>query len=287
MYYLLVIISAILTASNLSLSKRYQLNEGTGMERSLRFNMYLGLTTTVIFFAVSGFQVELSWFSLVMAFLTSFCTLAYAVLGFSVMKAGNMALYTLFLMSGGMILPYIFGVVFLEETLSVWRVLGLLLILGAVILSNKSDRPVSKHVLVLCIAVFVLNGFVSICSKCHQVATRYPTVENTDFVIYTGLAKCIMSFVALQFCKRERPVLSFAKKSSILLAVGSAVLSGIAYSFQLIGAKELPATVLYPMVTGGVIIFSALIARMLFKEKPTKAQVISIVLCFIGTLLFL
>ena len=287
MDYLLVIISTVLLACNFAISKRYQLTEGVSMERGLRFNMYLGLTTTVIFFVVSGFRVEFSWFSVLMAFLTSFCTVSYVVLGFSVMKAGNMALYTLFLMSGGMMLPYIFGVAFLGEMLSVWRVLGLLLILVAVILSNKSDKPVSKKVLALCIAIFVFNGFVSICSKCHQVATKYPTVENTDFVLFTGLTKCIMSFVALQFCKKERPVFSFAKKGSVLLAAGSAALSGISYSFQLMGAKELPATVLYPMITGGAIIFTAISARIFFKEKPTKAQLISIVLCFIGTLLFL
>lgn len=287
MHYLLVIFSTALLAINFAVSKRYQLTEGTGMERGLRFNMYLGLATAVTFFALSGFRAGFSWFSVLMAFAMSFCAVAYTVLGFSVMKAGNMALYTLFLMSGGMILPYIFGVAFLNETLSVWRVAGLLLILFAVVLSNKSDRPVSKKVLGLCAAIFVFNGFVSIVSKSHQVASRYPAVSNTEFVLYTGLAKFFMSFVALLFCKKKRPVFTFARKGSVLLAVGSAVLSGISYSLQLMGAKHLPATVLYPIITGGAIIFSALSARVFFKEKPTKAQLISIVLCFIGTLLFL
>ena len=97
----------------------------------------------------------------------------------------------------------------------------------------------------------------------------------------------ILSFAVLLFCKKERKVFAFSKKSSHLLAVGSAFLSGVSYSLQLIGAKELPATVLYPMITGGAIIFTALSARIFFKEKPTKAQIISIALCFVGTLLFL
>ena len=286
MNYILVLSSTILLAFNFAVSKRYQLSEGACMETGLRFNMLLGITTAVIFFALSGFYVEFSWFSLVMALGMSSCAAAYTVLGFAVMKEGNMTVYTLFLMSGGMILPYIYGVVCLNEQLTVLRVLGLLLIFAAVVLTNKSDRPVSKKVLLLCFAIFIFNGFVSIFSKAHQVSLRYK-VDSIAFVMYTGFVKFILSFVVLLFCKKERKIFSFSQKSSLLLVVGSAFLSGLSYAFQLIGAKELPATVLYPMVTGGAVIFSAISGRVFFKEKPTKAQLISIVLCFIGTLLFL
>ena len=287
MNYILVLISTVLLACNFAISKRYQLTEGACLETGLRFNMFLGLTTAVIFFALSGFRVDFSWFSLLMALGMSTCAAAYTILGFSVMKAGNMAVYTLFLMSGGMILPYIYGVAFLDETLSVLRVTGLVCILAAVVLTNKSDRPVPKKILLLCSAIFVFNGFVSIFSKAHQVSQQYKAVSSIDFVMYTGIAKCVLSFIVLLFCKKERKVWEFSKKSAILLAVGSAALSGVSYSFQLIGAKELPATVLYPMITGGSVIFSAVSGRVFFHEKPTKAQLVSIALCFIGTLLFL
>jgi multidrug transporter EmrE-like cation transporter len=41
------------------------------------------------------------------------------------------------------------------------------------------------------------------------------------------------------------------------------------------------------MVTGGSIIFSALSGLVFFKEKLSTIQIISIGLCFAGTLLFL
>jgi len=43
-----------------------------------------------------------------------------------------MSLYTLFLMSGGMTVPYVWGVAFLDEDLTLFRTLGLLLITGDV-----------------------------------------------------------------------------------------------------------------------------------------------------------
>ena len=80
---------------------------------------------------------------------------------------------------------------------------------------------------------------------------------------------------------------TFTKKSSLPFIACSALVGGLSYLLQLIGAKELPATVLYPIVTGGSIIFSAFSGKIFFKETITRRQWISIGLCLIGTLFFL
>ena len=105
--------------------------------------------------------------------------------------------------------------------------------------------------------------------------------------MYSGIAKCILSTSALLFCPKEQRCLSFSAKSASAAILGSAVIGGVSYTLQLIGAKELPATVLYPIVTGGSIVLSALSGRVFFKEKLSGYQLASIVLCLIGTLLFL
>jgi len=46
----------------------------------------------------------------------------------------------------------------------------------------------------------------------------------------------------------------------------SAAIGGMSY-IKLYGAKSLPATVLYPLITGGRIVFSALTGAAVFKEK--------------------
>ena len=71
------------------------------------------------------------------------------------------------------------------------------------------------------------------------------------------------------------------------ILLGSAVASGASYLLQLIGAKTLPATVLYPIITGGSVIFTALAGFVAFHERPSKKQLAGIALCFVGTCLFL
>ena len=163
--------------------------------------------------------------------------------------------------------------------------------LTAVMLYDFKKTKTTKSQLLLCIAVFILNGMVSIISKYHQINITYEAVDSAGFVMYSGLAKCLLSTILLLFYKGEdakfKQKFSFKKRIGFYITVFSALIGGVSYLLQLIGAKDLPATVLYPLVTGGNIIFSSIAGKVFFKEKFNKLQIISIILCFVGTFLFL
>ena len=265
MNYILVLIATILLAFEFAFSKKYQESEGISLISGLRFNALSGFFTALIFFALSGFQFSFSLFSVVMAFLMSLLCMLYSIIGFKILRKGNMSLYSLFLMSGGMLLPYVFGILFLQEPLTLLRILGILFILAAVYLSNPAKGNLEKGQLALCVIIFLLNGFVSIISKCHQINVTFSPVDNTTFVMYTGICKCIMSSIALLFCKSAEAKYSFTTKKSIYIILGAACISGISYALQLMGAKALPASVLYPLITGGSIIFSTLCGKIIFR----------------------
>lgn len=285
--YLMILAAVVLLSLDFAVSKLYQKREGTTGTAGLYYNAAIGLVSGVLFWGISGFRFSLTPFSAVMAVAMALFAVVYTLIGFRIMKKGSMAVYTLFLMSGGMLLPYFYGLIFLEETFSVLRLAGLGAILAAVVLSNGERKTIDKELVLLCAAVFVLNGFVSIVSKCHQIEAEYETVNSAQFVMLTGFAKFIISAVALVFVGRKEKE-ALPKTAGVLpLVVGSAVLSGGSYLLQLMGAKDLPATVLYPMVTGGSILFTAFAGKLFFREKITKRQWISIGLCVLGTLLFL
>jgi len=284
MDYLLVLVATMCLAGEFAFSKKYQNLEGTDIVAGLRFNALAGSISAVVMFAAQGFRLEWSWVSLLLAFGMSACCMAYSIIGFRVLKAGGMALYSTFLMGGGMLLPYLFGVVFLKEVLTVPRIIGMIFVLAAVVMTNFRKEKIDGKLLLLCAAVFVLNGGVSIISKCHQVCT-VPVVSSSAFVMYSGLGKALFSGAALLICTKKdtKPMQGISAAS----VVGAAIIGSASYFLQLLGAKNLPASVLYPMVTGGGVIFSALSGRLFFREKLSASQIVSIVICFIGTLLFL
>ena len=128
---------------------------------------------------------------------------------------------------------------------------------------------------------------VSIFSKCHQISANQPTISTGSFVMYCGVIKFILSGAVLLFWGKPMGAGKPQSRFWVYFVAGSTVMGTASYLLQLIGAKSLPASVLYPIVTGGAIIFSAISGRVFFRERLSKLQIASIILCFIGTLLFL
>ena len=285
--YLLIIAATLLLALEFAISKRYQASVGTSATAGLFFNAANGFFTVIVFFAINGFKLSVTPYSLIMASLMALFAASYVLIGFKVLKAGGVSLYTMFLMTGGMLLPYLWGTVRLAEEFSALRLIGLLLIIGAVVLTNLSHGVRSKYLIALCVAVFVLNGLVSIVSKEHQIEGSYPTVSSPEFVLLSGAAKLVLSTAALLFVKRNDAPSGRTLVRTLPLVILAAAIGGVSYLLQLIGARDIPATMLYPCVTGGSVIFSALAGMIFFGEMPTKRGWLAIAICFIGTCLFI
>ncbi len=291
MDYVLLAVAALLLAVDFAINKLYQRKAGTGLLNGLRFNALHGLFSAAIFFVAVGFKISLSVYSVLMAAAFSLCVMTYNMIGFRIMKNGSIAIYTLFLMTGGMLVPYVWGVVFLHEEVSVLRVIGVALLVIAVALSNLGKSRITAWQILMCVSVFFINGMTSIVSKLHQIEVTLPTVDAMTFVMLTGVTKFVIAgaaYLAVRFGKREE--IRAARKTglgAVLLVVASAGVGGFSYFLQLIGAANLPATVLYPILTGGTMILSALAGVICFKDKLSKGNILALALCLIGTLLFL
>ncbi|MBQ7320353.1 MAG: hypothetical protein IJW97_09315 [Clostridia bacterium] len=305
-YYLLVLVAVIGLAVNFSLTKIYQNRTGTGFRISVLFNVITGAFTAVVFFFINGFMNGFSFpitpFSLLMAVLmTLFCG-SYTIIGFKIISMGDIAIYTLFLMLGGMMLPYFYGLLFLDEAFSPLRLIGLLLMIVSIVLSgtdNKSadeKKKSSKLFFLLCAVVFCLNGCVSITSKIHQLPENAAdAITPQGFVMLAAIVRVIVFsvlYIGIRLHDKKLPPESRPAPIRITpgilgIVLASALVDGVSYLLQLIGAAQLPATVLYPLVTGGSVILTALAGLLLFREKPGKRATVGIILCFISTFFFL
>ena len=292
--YFLIALAGVLLACDFVVTKAYQTKFGASPRVVLVFNALNGLFTAIIFFAINGFKFEFSGFSAIMATAAVLCAILYTLVGFRMLRGGTMALYTIFLMVGGMVMPYLYGLLFLGEEPSALRIVGVFVMIGAVVICNVQGKLKASSMIILGVGVFLLNGGLSIVSKQHQVETELLTVGAVAFVVLTGIAKFAISAFALIFVKRDKGVSReddiFAPKTLLRAAPWvalSATFSGVSYLLQLIGAGNLPASVMYPLVTGGSIVFSSLAGRIVFKDKLTWQQYVGMALCVAGTCLFL
>lgn len=289
--YVLVTLAAVLLGVNSAPQKLYQKRAGESLDAGLKFNILSGIFTAVIFFFINGFKFEINGFSALMAVGMTVFSAVYTLLGFKIIAMGKLVLYTAFLLTGGMLVPYAWGIVFLNEQLSLLRTLGIIVIIAAVILVNEEKSKLNVKQILMCVAVFFLNGFVSVISKEHQISSE--AISANGFVLITGLARAVMCLPIYLFT-RAKDADNAPKENTprghiaiMLIVLLGALISGVSSLLQLVGAENLPATVLYPIVTGGTIICTGIVGRIAFGEKLTKRVVLSMVLCLAGTCMFL
>ena len=299
MYYLMILVAVVLLALQFCTNKFYQLRFGNAMTTSLLFTALSGLTTALLFFCIGGFRLSVTPYSLLMAAIIAVLCCLYTLIGFKMFALGNMSVYTMFLMLGGMLLPYLYGVFWLNEDITVCRILGVILLALSMVFpvlgtaDDESKKKTRTLFLLLCLVVFTLNGFVSITSKMHQISDRFIVGENDFVVLSNGMNGLISSIALFVMClsRRTTPMREPLTGKSMGLIAGivgvSAACNGTSYMLQLIGAANVPASVLYPMVTGGMVVLSAVAGMVFFKEYPDKKTAIGLLLSFAATFLFL
>ena len=147
-YYLLILLAVILLALQFSTNKLYQLRCGNTAAASLTFSTLSGLTTSVIFFVLTfamGETFTITPYSLLMAAIIAVLCCTYTFIGFKIMSFGSMSVFMMFLMLGGMLLPYLFGVFYLDEGISVGRVIGVILLVVSMVFPVLSKDRSSLH----------------------------------------------------------------------------------------------------------------------------------------------
>lgn len=290
--YLLIFFAVALLSLNFIMQKLYQRTTDSTTRSGVNFSICTAICSFLIFFCANGFTLRLTPFSVLMAVLQSVCCLGYRLISFHILKKGSVALYTLFLMSGGMVVPFLFGGLFLGETIPPLRIVGILLILFSIVLSHLGERRPGKKELLLCVAVFFLNGCVSVCSKLHQINTVYDSVDTLDYVLINNMISLVVGLllrftVARGMQSETAPRHRALHPKPLLIVAGYSVLGGLSSFWQLEGARSLPASVLYPMITGGTVALSGLFALICFGERLKKREWLGIGLCILGTCLFL
>lgn len=288
--YILIILADILLAAVFLCQKEYQKVAGTTVGAGLWYNALMGAFSAIMFLIINRFEVKLTPYSVIMAVVFAIVAMLYIFIGFRIMKNGNMSLYTMFLMSGGMTVPYIWGVLFLNEELTLFRIIGLVAIIIAIVISNSGARKPGKMQILMCVAVFLLNGVASVTSKLHQINPASEVVTSSDFAFLVMVFKALICFTVITVCGKKLKYETTKKlpgKKIIPIVLLAAVLDGISYMLQLVGAINIPATVLYPLVTGFSVILTAIAGAVVLREKLSARQWTGVAICFVGTLFFL
>ena len=275
--------------------KLYQAKVGNGLITSLLFSLFSGIIASILFFCFCGFKVAVNLFAFLTATGGILCIVGYTVIGMKMMSIGRITVYTMFLMLGGMFVPFLYGVIFLGEPITFLKIAGIALLVVALLLpvfkKNEEKNSNIKLFTILGIVVFLLNGMVGVFNKIHQVSPN--AISTFEFCYWQNSISVIIISAVLPVCalsKKEMGMVFANTKKAVqvwwlifLFAVASQA-GGI---LQLFAAKTIEASVMFPIVTGGVMVITALFGAIFFKEKIDLNICISLFLSIISTVLFI
>ncbi len=293
--YLFLIFAIICIGGQFSLSKLYQVKVGNGAITSFSFSLISSFFAIIAFACVCKFNITFNWFSFLTAAGGTLCIALYTVVGMKMMSIGKVAIYTMILMMGGMFIPFLYGVIFLDEAISVYKVLGVVLLIVALIMpiwENRNEKNKNPKLFALLSAiVFFANGMVGVFNKMHQTSEKAISTYEFGFwqSVISFLALCVIVFLYYIFNKeknetKEKLKLSLSKWLIILFFM---IISQGGAIFQLFAAKTVAASVMFPIVTGGTMVASTIFGKIFFKEKIDKFLIFGLLFSIISTIFFI
>ena len=302
--YILLLLSAFLFSSEFIFVKLFERKNGSSYTSALAFSLggsVIGLPILLLcFFFCNGYSFSglgVGGFTLGMTAALAFVSVAANIIGIKAVSIGSVAVYTLFMMLGGIIVPFVVGAAFLNETVKVWYIIATALLTGALVLpvfdkSQNQSGQKEKFLLFifLCCLLFMLNGANSTIGNLHQRKAGAGVEDIITFTVVFLIWKYIFKIVycaALFLIHREKGKYRLLiGKSSLTMGTGFAVVHIAATLLQLYCAISVNASLMYPLVTGGTLVFTPILSRVIFKEKINLFVAAEMLVSVAATILF-
>ena len=279
MYYALIVLSVIMFGGCFALNDIYQKLRGSSIKISMQFSALSSLAGLFVLLIINNFKFEFTFFTLIMAIASAVTSVGFTFCSFKALGSINLSLYSLFSMLGGMLLPFIQGIIFYGEGITLAKVVCLVLIVFALALTVERGEKSKKYIYYA--GVFTLNGLIGVISTLFTRA-NYPKTSSAGFSILIALCTVILSLVILivRFGKNTFEKMTFA---TVGIGAAAGIINRVANFLLLISLVHVESSVQYPLITGGVMIVSTVISCF-GKNKPSKKEVLSVVLAFFGML---
>lgn len=202
------------------------------------------------------------------------------------------------------LIPIILSVIFFNESVHYFQVIGIILLIIAVIIMATYNNSVKKEKLnlksiILLIICGLTQGLVHFTQKYYTNVFSNYSVYSFNFYTYLSSAIVLITlffitdFKSKNISQNKIENTNFTQektanyyisllKNIFVYVIIMAVCLFLHSIFATLASSILPSTLQYPMQQGLVLVLSLIMSAVFFKEKVTFKSVISIILTFIA-----
>lgn len=247
---------------------------------AILFNAVCGVGA-IMFFLCTGCDFGISMFSM-------FCALAFAAVTASAqyfslmsMTVGSMSLGVLFTYLG-MLIPTLFGIIVYKQPITVLQIIGLVLMIATLFLGTgiKKGERINIKWLVYAFSSMVMWGMVGVIQQIHQ-NSEYSGEMNT-FLLWSFVFMTVIFVLIYYIMPHSKRNYRLKSKATILSLISGSII-GAVNLINLYLSGNMPSIIVFPILNGGVIVLSGIAALIIYKEKLTVQQYLSIGIGIIAT----
>jgi len=244
---------------------------------ALQFTVVYATVAGVCTLAVNGFSYMPSWITLLLGLINALVLLTYNV---SMVKCGNIGSYAFMMicvLSGGILMPMVYDALYLNVSFNAMQLVAVALMIASFVMMNLDGMKGKKSgkYLALCALLFVANGVYSILMNLQQNLMAF--TQRNEMIITTFLGMGVITAAYELLFDRKTFLDGFKMdKKAMLPMFLSAASATIAVNLLMYVMQKVNLTVLTVINNGGVLVFSAVFAFTLFKEKLTLPKVIGV-----------
>ncbi|MBQ8803089.1 MAG: hypothetical protein IJZ53_05620 [Tyzzerella sp.] len=280
-YYGMIVMATVLFSLQFVFNSGYERECGNDWSVSRNFALITGIISAIFALTLNEFRFEFSWFSAGIAIVYAVVNVLYSYASIKAFSVANLSMYSMFAMLGGMLLPYLYDVItrFVKtaEVPSITGIVCCVLITVSLLLTVEKGTA-RKGAIKYYLLVFCLNGLVGVLSTIHQ--SNNMAVSSNAFLFLNRMATVMicLGFILIDKNKSLKLTLKavgYSAGYSIFCTTGNLLL-------LVALAAGVPAAVQYPIVTGGVIVLSAIV-DVIRKEKVTPKTWIGVGIAFIAS----
>jgi drug/metabolite transporter (DMT)-like permease len=276
---LILVITAIFLAMQSFSFKKFNVEYMRNLTGYFVFNIILSSILALIFLVagrgISPLQTHTILLGIIFGVLYNLTVLVFI----KTMENGPLSYSSLF-SSCSFIVPIIAGLAFWNESISIYQIIGASVMAVSFYLgvNNKSSTQskVNGKWIIFGALTLLCNGTLGVLQKEHQLIT--PGKQINEFLIVAFLTSALIScilFSYLNFIKGEKP--GFAVNFKVLgLAVFSAIFAAVGNKGVMYLSGNMPGTILFPIVNGGIVILSTIISVLFFRERLNKYELIGL-----------
>lgn len=268
----LLLFGAVLTSVTGSVINKL-FNKGNAEKGVYMFTAMCTFASMLIFILIAGGKLCFS--PAIWGYVLGFAVSYGMAVGFAVLavRYGALSLTTL-ISSYSLMLPTLYGLIVLKEPIGLFLILGVVLLLVSIFCTcfKKEEYAFSTRWILFLMLSFLGNGMCSTVQKMQQIAFG-DVYSNTFMVAALGITTLFFAVTGILLAPKES--METIKKSWGLGLV-QGITNGLLNYLVILLNGLMPASVIFPVISGGSILMVCIISCMFFREKLTRMQLLGI-----------